>query len=232
MKKIFIILICFISSYTIFTNCSTTNKVEGNNTKKVIFKDNFNDNSNNWETVSDGEFLLEITKGVLHLNKNHLNRIDNGCLWYSKQIKNLNTSDNIKISFDIKFLNFEVYIDKAIDFMWGNDSDLYQLTIDYQGCVQLRRFTSGKGWSDTFISSFYKNDAYAICTYSGKYENFIPRRFNNISIIQKDENCLIYINNKKVVDVKIKKIQGNSIGFQQCVKVEWVLDNLKIEKIK
>lgn len=231
---------CFIA----LAGCSSLNKselsltrIKNEQLKSIVFFDNFSDNSKKWKLLKRGEFLLDISDGVLHLNKTHSNSENNGCMWYSKQIDNFNSANDFVVSFDAKINSTDDIDNAGFDFQWGDlNNELYQVYISIKGDVSIKYFKKDKGWSETIVSSFYinpviENNAWGRgCVVSGRCNDFSQTTKNHFDIFQIGNNCLVFINNKKVVDVEIEKINGSKIGFQQCLKVDWELDNLEIRQ--
>jgi hypothetical protein len=194
------------------------NSIENSLIEKVIFADDFTDNSKKWKLVSNKEFKLVITHGYLRINKYKRNRVSNGCLWYRKAINGLDTSRDFSISFDARIIKSDD-VSNSIDFQWGNlNDDLYQLTISKEGIVRLNRFNGQQKSRWSYLHS----------------ENTKSIRkgtlYNRITIYQQFDYCQIFINDELVLGCNLERIPGNYIGFQQCVKVKWDMDNLEIRQ--
>jgi len=121
---------------------------------------------------------------------------------------------------------------QLFDFMWGNidlkeatenQQLFYQINIA-QNYVQLNSFgiiekSSRKGWS-------YGNKVNSIS------KNYKINEWSLIKIMQRDKILTVYIDNKEVFKSKIDPIPGNMIGIQNCLKCEFLIDDLRIERIK
>lgn len=194
--------------------------------EKILFKENFKNNRNKWELKNDTNFLVNIKDGALHLEKLEKNFTHRGCQWYSKFIPGLNTLNNFSFTYHIKFISGGDIID-MIDFQWGDkgkmvngrlNSNLYQLEFFPRGEVRLNYFNSNWNYFvrkdiKTLLGSEFKSDR------SNKYE-----------IIQKDGFIIFSINNKEVLKQLCKPIEGSSIGFQQCLKSAWEIDDIEIQQ--
>jgi hypothetical protein len=194
------------------------NSVENSPIGRVIFTDDFTDNSKKWNLVSNKEFQLVVTDGYLRIDKYNRNRVSNGCLWYKKAIDSLDTSRDFSISFDARFINGDD-VAYSMDFEWGNlNDDFYQLTISKDGIVRLNRFNRQQKsrWS------------YLISEYTKRIRK--GTQYNRITIRQQLDNCQIFINDKLVIGGNVDRIPGNYIGFQDCLKVTWDMDNLEIRQ--
>ena len=213
----------------ILTACASSNQLPNidpnwkkcipvDSSQKVIFSDSFIDNSNNWKLQSNSAFLVYITRGVMRFSKSQTNFKNRGCYWMSKAIDSFKTNNDFSISFDAKFVKCKDVFD-GIDFEWGDlNNDLYQLSLNKQGQINLKRFTMSKAsrWTDISSNVFL--------------ELIKEKRFNKIVIQQIDNRCIICINGILVMSAKIEKIAGNKIGVQQCLDVTWDMDNLEIRQ--
>lgn len=197
-------------------SCVNYSKIIESKTQLTVV-DNFDNNENNWKMINNKNFLVENENGVLHIEKFEKNRISNGCLWYSKSFEKLDTSKDFSISFDARFISYDdIY--NAFDFQWGNmDSTSYQLSVSIDGKFKLKSFNRIASpqlrWTD-----IAENEKAGLI----KLDDF-----NHIQIIQIDGKCFILINKKVVLKTKIN-CSGKQIGFQECLKVAWELDNFKI----
>ncbi|WP_026714267.1 family 16 glycoside hydrolase [Flavobacterium daejeonense] len=225
--KIKIIVACFVLLTSLFS-C------------KTIFSEDFNNNDNNWELYKDNkEFLVNIAEGKLHVEKFSLNRINNGCLWYKKEIKNFDTSKDFSIQFMAKIIKCEDVVNH-IDFQWGdlnsNQKRLYQIDFGNSGLIRLNYFD--KGWSYLFEKKLALNNITPSNQFSVQKKDrdktvYYPvkaNEFNKYEIIQKGNYCTIKINDIKVLSKKIKITAGNSIGIQQCLRSSWEIDKIVIKQ--
>lgn len=223
------LILLFLGITILFASClslrhkgkALSNKrscIESDSLRRIVFSDNFDDNKNNWNLISNDNFLVYINNGVLHIEKYKKNRENNGCLWFKKSIDNFNTSTDFKISFDTQFITYDdVY--SGIDFQWGNLNDeLFQFSFNTHGQMNLKKFTRNisSRWTDI--------------TSTVELKLIEKSSTNKVSIRQIDDRCIICINDIEVINTKIQKINGNQIGFQQCLKVAWEMDNLEIRQ--
>jgi hypothetical protein len=202
--------------------------INGYSQGKIIFQDEFRNNKNGWKTRNDENFLVEVSKGVLHIEKREINRIKNGCLWYNKVVPNFNTLNNFSVALHARFLSGGDFTD-MIDLMWGDQKKsgskniiggLYQLSFHMKGSVHLNYFNSK--WS-----YFVKKDIKSILG-----NTFKPSDINKYELIQKDGFVILKINNLEVFKHLTPPIPGNSFGFQQCLKSAWEIDKLAIRQEK
>jgi hypothetical protein len=208
----------------------------------ILFQDDFNDNKNNWKLLNDSNFLVKIDNDVLHLQKYEKNFISRGCLWLSKEIPGFNASVDFSITFYAKMVSSDDVAD-LIDFQWGfrnfagsniNGRDsIYQADFILGSRLDLNYFD--KKWNylykvslpDTTIkitggTRIVRNQNYAL-----PYKKNV---FNKFEIIQKGDNCIIKVNDVEVLNKPIRRIYGNSIGIQQCLKSAWEMDRIVIRQ--
>lgn len=206
---------------------------------KTLFEEDFNNNEKNWELYNDSkEFLVNISDGKLHIEKFSLNRINNGCLWYNKAIKNFDTTKDFSIMFIAKINKCDDVIN-YIDFQWGDLKDqrrLYQIEFGTSGSIRLNYFD--ENWSYMYKKSLPINNT----TSSGEFSfqkmskdntAYYPIKindFNKYEIIQHGDLCTIKINDIKVLSEKIKPTTGHSIGIQQCIRSSWDIDKIVIKQ--
>lgn len=222
--KLFILI-----TITSFISCHTG--------KDIVFIDTFKDNRNKWNLHDDyADFSVNISKGNLNIEKLSINRINNGCLWLNKPIDNFSTSKDFSIMFPAKILNCDDVFN-GIDFQWGTinipnqKSKLYQINIGVAGNIHLDYYDNN-GWS-----YLYRNKLTSVINFNKRtngtwYYPVESRKYNKYEITQVGDSCFVYINNYKVYSNKIKVIEGNCIGIQQCLKSSWKIDYLVIKQKK
>jgi hypothetical protein len=208
----------------------------------ILFQDDFNDNKNNWNLHNDSNFLVKIENGALHLQKYEKNFIKRGCLWLSQEIPGFNTSTDFSITFYAKMIRSDDLFN-LIDFQWGfrnffgtniNGRDsMYQADFILDGRLHLNYFD--KKWN--YLYKIVLPDTtkkVANTTPIVRNENYaLPYRkdaFNKFEIIQKGDTCIIKVNDIEVLNKPIRKIYGNSIGIQQCLKSQWQMDKIIIRQ--
>jgi len=194
---------------------------------KILLKEDFKNNKNAWHLQKDSNFLVEINKGVLHLQKFEKNRIKNGCLWYNKIIPGLNTLKDFSITIYARYLSggdiFEM-----IDFQWGtrdktiagSNTSLYQFNFFLNGEVRLDYFN--KRWN-----YFVKKDVKLLIN----HHSFKPGVLNKYEIVQKAGFTTFSINGNEYFKQPYNPIAGNSIGFQQCLKSAWEIDKIIVKQL-
>ncbi len=196
---------------------------------KILFTENFKNNKNEWQIKNDSSFKVEISNGVLHLEKRNKNFDDRGCLWYKKEIKNLNTLKDFSITFFAKFISGGDHSD-MIDLQWGfwdkkissKITNIYQLNFFFKGDVKLDHFIN-KGWDYSLRG---KNKEIS------KEKNFKMGDFNKYEIIQEDGFVIFKINDKQYFKQYTTPIAGNTIGIQGCLKSVWEIDKITVKQIK
>jgi hypothetical protein len=117
---------------------------------RVLFSEDFKNNKNGWRLQKDSSFSVEITNGVLRMEKFIKNKIDRNCLWYHREIKGLNTLQDFSITMVAKFVSGGDILE-WLDLQWGTwDKDLrsqvtgiYQLNFFLKGDVKLDYFNQG-----------------------------------------------------------------------------------------
>jgi hypothetical protein len=210
--------------------------------QSIIFEDDFNDNRNNWKLVSNSQFAVTIKDSALHIQKYEKNFISRGCLWLSKEIPGFNTSTDFSITFYAKMLSSDDLF-SLIDFQWGFRNDngkningrdsLYQANFILDGRVDLDYFD--KKWNYLYKTSL-PDTAVKLPTTSRivRRDNYpLPYQkdqFNKFEIIQKGDNCIIKVNDMEVLNKPIRRIYGNSIGIQHCLKSAWQMDRIVIRQ--
>jgi hypothetical protein len=219
--SILLILICTsCTSLRLFhkNDACKKNSIERSPIGRVIFADDFSDNNKKWNQISNKEFQLVVTDGYLRIDKYNRNRVSNGCLWYKKAIDSLDTSRDFSISFDARFIKGDD-VAYSMDFEWGNlNDDFYQLNISPNGTVRLNRYSRLQKSRWSYLIS--------------KYSQLIRKgtQYNRVTIRQQLDNCKIVINDKLVIKYNVDRIPGNCIGFLDCLKVTWDMDNLEIRQ--
>lgn len=202
----------------------------------------FDNNNNNWKVFSDSNFKVKIEGGLLHLQKYEKNRINKSCLWYKKEIPNFNTSTDFSITFYAKVLSSDDLF-TAIDLQWGfrnagegsinrNDS-LYQADFILDGRVHLSYFD--KKWNYLYRVSL-PDTTKKITTSTPITVNadfafpYKKDAFNKFEIIQKGDTCIIKVNDIELINKPIRRIYGNSIGIQKCLKSSIVIDRIIVKQ--
>ncbi|WP_160069849.1 hypothetical protein [Sphingobacterium bovisgrunnientis] len=138
---------------------------------KLIFKENFSNNKNQWDILDNKDFKVLVDSGVYQITKKIKNFDSRGCLWLTKEMKKFSSSDNFSISFDIRVLNQKDDA-KFFDFMWGNinlksnlkkEIQFYQIQIS-EDQIKLNQFgyqdeRKQNGWTSVArgIDGLYKN---------------------------------------------------------------------------
>jgi hypothetical protein len=195
---------------------------------KILLSENFNDNRNAWDLRPTAkEFKVNIEKGVLHLEKLHKNFDNRGCLWYFKEIDSFDTSKNFSIIVKAKQISGGDFTD-VLDIQWGVSGEkninekamLYQLNIFMDGAVRLDFFQ--KKW-DNFSKVNIKNKLDEI--------GFNPKANNSYEVIQEDAFVSLKINGIEVYRQYVFPIEGNSIGFQHCLKGAWEFDQIVVSQL-
>ena len=197
--------------------------------QNIIFKDNFENYENDWKLIKTNEFIVRQEEGKLFISKANENKINNGCLWYKKTINGFNTEKSFTIEFDAKSINSE-FAKVLFDFTWGRmqEFDGVTKTLIYQldfgiNRVRLGKFQLGKGWK-------YYSWSDEIPNVSISEFNIERGVFNSFAIIQNENLLTVKINNAVVYQMTIEPQVGSEIGFQQCLKSEWELDNVVIKQ--
>ena len=231
----FIILI----TTTLFISCHTTKDIKFNDID-IIFKETFDDNRNDWDLKEDyADFSVNISEGNLNIEKLSKNRINNGCLWLSKQIDNFSTAKDFSIIFSAKILSYDDVFN-GIDFQWGTINNPNQKTILYQinlgACGEIYLDYFDDKWTylsrKNLISKIKSNKKICGVKYSNQRYPVKINEYNKYEIAQVGNSCFLYINNIKVYSEKINVIKGNYIGIQQCLKSSWKIDYLVIRQKK
>jgi hypothetical protein len=184
---------------------------------------------------------VAIEKGALHIEKKERNRIRNCCLWYNQEIPGLNTMNDFSITFFASAISFgDIF--NAIDFQWGkknghingrSQDSLYQVNFRMKGEITLDLFN--KKWYYLHRENFPTNvliaDAPGAQVNPNHESTMQPQaQYTKYEIIQQGDTCIIMINGHEVLRKPIKRIYGNSIGIQQCLKCAWKIDEIIIRQ--
>ncbi|TKC01391.1 hypothetical protein [Pedobacter cryotolerans] len=197
--------------------------------KNLIFSDDFEDYENDWQEIKNKEFVVKQNQGKLFFSKANNNRIVNGCLWYKKTIPNFNTGQNFTIEFEAKGLSSE-FKDYLFDIQWGRLQEfdgvrktaIYQLDFNTNR-VRLSRLNKPKNWEYFRWSNELIDKSFS--EFSLEY-NIL----NKYEIIQQDGTLMVKINGKQVGKWIVEPLDGSEIGFQNCLKGEWELENIIIKQ--
>ncbi len=195
----------------------------------IVFEDDFHSNKNGWQTISSEEFTVDISNNALHFKKANRNNVNNGCLWYKKEISNFQTGNDFSISFNASVHSSED-VRNSFDLQWGstqssvgiNTTTLYQLDFDLTK-VRLTKFEKWHGWT------YYKwSEKFGTATDSA----FTIERgkFYNYEIQHKALVVQVYINKILVYSIPAEKLYGHQIGVQQCLRTDWSMTNLCIKQ--
>lgn len=196
--------------------------------EKIVIREDFNTNRNGWNTTPKSkEFKVNIEKGFLHLEKLHKNFDNRGCLWYSKEFNNFDTSKNFSIVVKAKRVSGGDFTN-VLDIQWGVSGEsnikgkamLYQLNIFIDGAVRLDFYQ--KKW-DNFSKVSIKNKLDEI--------GFDPTANNSYEVLQEDGFVSLKINDIEVYKQYVFPIEGNAIGFQHCLKGAWDIDKIAITQL-
>ncbi|MES2777572.1 MAG: T9SS type A sorting domain-containing protein [Bacteroidota bacterium] len=195
---------------------------------KVLLSENFKNNKNGWRLESDASFSVAINNGVLRWEKFKKNYDDRACLWYKKEVKDLNTSEDFSITVYAKFLSGGDIVD-MFDIQWGawdktisrKVTSIYQLNFLLKGDVKLDYFNAGWNYSlrkkakEQLDRNLYRANEY------NKYE-----------LVQKDGFVIFNINDKQYFKQFADPISGNTIGIQGCQKSAWEIDKIIVRQLK
>lgn len=198
--------------------------------QNVILKEDFEGFENNWQLINTKEFKVNQEAGTLSIRKATENQIINGCMWYKKTIPSFNADKNFSIEFEAKSISSE-FASNCFDFIWGKMQEydgtrklsIYQIDFNLTN-VRLAKFELFKGWKYYEWSNELTDSSLSVF----KIER---GNFNKFEIIQKDNIIMVKVNNSLVykMPIELQKI-GSEIGFQQCLKSEWEMDNLIIKQ--
>ncbi len=196
--------------------------------EKILLAEDFNDNKNGWDLrPTSKEFVVNINKGILHLEKLTKNFDNRGCLWYSKEVNGFDALKDFSIKVDAKQISGGDHSD-VLDIQWGvaakgninKKAMLYQLNIFVNGAVRLDFFQTK--W-DNFSKVNIKSKLDAI--------GFDPKSNNKYEVIQKDAFVSLKINGTEVYKQYVFPVEGKSIGFQHCLKGAWEIDRIVVSQL-
>ncbi len=186
---------------------------------KSVFRENFNDNRNNWPIKNTDIFNVNVANGRLNVEKFMKNKEYFGCLWYSKTIQGLYTNLDFTMQFDVKIIK-ELDDYNSFEISWGSpipDGFFYQFSFTNTGSFRFDRFSAydDKKWLNT--PQLLKPGIVK------------PQEFNHVKISQRSDSCFVYVNQALIFKKKIMPVYGRQIGFLHCQKMAWELDNLVIK---
>ena len=195
---------------------------------KILFTENFSNNKNEWGLQNDSSFSVSIDKGKLRIEKLKKNFDDRGCLWYKKEIPELNTLENFSITIYAKFISGGDILE-MFELQWGDwdtkvsskVTSIYQLNFFLKGDVKLDYFNNG--WNYSLREKIKEID---------KHNPFLNEEFNKFEVIQKDGFVIFNINDKPFFKQFANPIAGNSLGIQGCLKSVWEIDKIVVKQLK
>jgi hypothetical protein len=197
--------------------------------QKVIFKEDFEGYDNDWKLVDNKEFTVKQEQGNLSFSKQNKNGDNNGCLWYKRTINDFYTNKNFSIEFEANSISsestwgcFDIQWGKIQEFDGVRKTSVYQLDFGLDK-VRLAKFDLSKGWKYFKWSSELMDNSLSGFSLDRNV-------FNKFEITQNDGILLVKVNGKLVYKFQIEPQIGSEIGFQQCLKGEWQLDNLIIKQ--
>jgi hypothetical protein len=194
---------------------------------KILLSEDFKNNKKEWKLQRDKNFLVEINKGVLHLEKFEKNFTSRGCLWYSRPIPGFNALNDFSITMYARFISGGDVVD-VIDMQWGSwerkdghiVSGLYQLNLmPARGEVKLDHFKSG--WT-----YFVRKDIRKLI----QEIKFKPNEINRYDLEQKDGFVYFSVNGTLLLKQLCKPVEGNGIGFQGCLKSVLEIDKIIVRQ--
>lgn len=196
--------------------------------EKIIFKENFKNNSNQWRIKDNKDFKVSIINGKLKLEKKFINFTNRGCQWQTQNIKGFNTERDFSISFKANYISGGDHTD-MIDFQWGNaitqgkgnSREIFQVDFDFKGKIRLAFFNNAWNYM------VYKDISHIL-----RNQNFDKTKSNTYELKQENERLIVKINNVIVLTHKINPIKGSHIGMQQCLKSVWEMDDLVIKQLR
>ncbi|HTG54728.1 MAG TPA: hypothetical protein VL943_00575 [Niabella sp.] len=200
--------------------------------KKVIFRDRFCDNRNNWDTRQQKDFSVNIKRGAIRLEKKTKNRVNNGCLWLNKAIPHLKTDQNFSLSFKAVLNSWDDVINH-FDIQWGS------VKIDTAHRDQTQFFQRDFGADKVRLAKFdgsaknpwtYHSWSEPYQTADGKSFRIDPGKKHHYTILQVNNILTVKINKMVVLTLPVASVSGGSIGVQQCVKSSWQMKKMLIRQ--
>jgi hypothetical protein len=194
--------------------------------EKIIFKESFKDNTQQWKIKDSKDLKVSVEKGKLRLEKKFINYTNRGCQWLYQPIKGFNTEKNFSIEFKANYVSGGDFTDK-IDFQWGSTQkegdkyrEIFQVDFNFKGSIKLAFFNE-------FWNYMINKDISDLL----KAQNFDKTKQNTYEIKQENGLLFVKINNITVLTHKITPVKGSHIGVQQCLKSVWELDDLVIKQL-
>ncbi len=165
----------------------------------IIFQENFNNNSNHWDTVTLN-------------NKLTYNKIENGKLIMSSKVDNVINLSLIQSN----FLNKNISLVASITVEKFYDQDGLAgmiLFADNQKFPENYLFFGVNNKNEVLISKESKNPELAQIFYQQKNKTYLPDKSNQFSIFTNDNIIQFILNKKPVISINKPKNSGNFYGF-------------------
>ncbi len=165
----------------------------------VVFQENFNNNSNHWDTVTLN-------------NKLTYNKIENGKLVMSSKVDNVINLSLIRSD----FLNKNISLTASITVEKFYDQDGLAgmiLFADDPKFPENYLFFGVDNTNDVIISKESKNPELARIFYKQKNKSYMPGQANDFSILTNDDTIQFLLNKKMIIRIEKPKNTGNFYGF-------------------
>ncbi len=175
----------------------------------IIYYENFEDNSNNWETIKNGNELAEISDGIYTIKSS----MQQSLRWYGMQ-NFIDYRKNFKI--EVKLRQVDGNKTQGYGIVWGSKGweNCYEFIITSSGYFNVGGYEDGKYFSTKAWTKSSKINS------QGKY---------NILTVEKEGiNFNYYINNEQVYTTKFSRFYGQVHGFMLKQNVTAEIDYYKI----
>ena len=178
---------------------------------KLVFNDDFSDNSNNWSNnYDDQDKMLKIEDGFYYFE--HYRTSGS---WFTKKDIDINTEEDFKIETLIKKVSGIQNNGFGLNFGRKDNDNEYEFEISGDGHFRIDKNENG---IHTKIKPWTKSSA--INTGNNSY--------NKLSLIKKSSNLEYYINDQLVFTGNFQRFFGNNIGFTISEKQKIAIDYLKV----
>lgn len=179
--------------------------------QQVSFIDDFNNNKNNWQ-FADGQNLAYgvISNGTFKVdyNNNYLEA------YYVSKAININTYNDFTIS-------SRIGSNKNMGLLFGYNANTnsygYSFTVDYNGYFAL--YDEGGNGYGASLSTLVPKTKKPFVNVNGNW--------NEVSIEQRGNRWIGYINNNQVFDVPAQNMKGGSVGFVVMSETQGEADYLE-----
>jgi len=181
--------------------------------KRILFKDNFNNNNNDWYIGNDSDRELRITDGGYYFS--HKRKKESWLVWKSV---GMSIYDDFLLECDLK--KIDGVNNYGYGVVWGLKDAGNHFTFQISGDGH---YIYGKCVDGKFISIFdWRKSGYINKNASS----------NKLSVKKKGDRIEFYINDHLVDDIKTEELSGTKAGFRIDNKQSIRIEKLTVSKLR